>query len=112
MKLRGPVFAPESGMYAEAQSVTVKADAGAVIYCTTHGSDPATSGMGTEYSGAIALSETATLRAAALENNSAMSPLPPVSLYRHTHRLGLGLREGRTDPHKFPGCRQRQRLRL
>ena len=61
-----PVFSVEAGSFTEAQSVEITcATEGATIYYTTDGSEP--TAESTEYTGAIAISETTTLKAIAIK---------------------------------------------
>jgi hypothetical protein len=60
-----PVFSPKAGKYSSPQSVTITdTTPGAVIYYTTNGTTPTTSS--TEYSGAITVSTTETIKAIAV----------------------------------------------
>lgn len=59
-----PTFSPEAGTYSSAQSVTISGPTGASIYYTTNGDDPTTSS--TQYSSAISVSTTTTLKAIAV----------------------------------------------
>lgn len=62
-----PTFSVEEGTYTEAQSVEIScATEGATIYYTIDGTDPTASS--TEYTGAIAISETTTLKAIAVKD--------------------------------------------
>jgi hypothetical protein len=62
-----PVFLPPAGTYAVAQSVSLSdATTGASIYYTTNGATPTT--LSTEYSGAIKVGSTETLKAIAVAN--------------------------------------------
>lgn len=61
-----PEFSPSSGTYTEAQNVEITcATEGATIYYTTNGDDP--TATSTEYSGAILVSTTTTLKAIAIK---------------------------------------------
>lgn len=61
-----PTFSPEGGTYYKAQTVTITcATEGATIYYTTNGDDP--TATSTEYSGAIPVSTTTTLKAIAIK---------------------------------------------
>jgi hypothetical protein len=70
-----PTFAPATGSFSSAQSVTISdATSGASIYYTTNGTTPTTSS--TEYTGPITVSSTETLRAIAVapgDSNSAVA---------------------------------------
>ncbi|MFZ3265364.1 MAG: chitobiase/beta-hexosaminidase C-terminal domain-containing protein [Terriglobales bacterium] len=67
-----PVFSPKAGKYTSAQSVTITdATTGAVIYYTTNGTTPTT--KSTQYSGAITVSETETIKAIAAATGYANS---------------------------------------
>ena len=62
-----PTFTPAEGTFTSAQSVTIAcATDGATIYYTTDGSTPTTSS--TEYTGAINVNETTTIKAIAVKN--------------------------------------------
>lgn len=59
-----PTFSPAAGEYSEAQNVTISCTTeGATIYYTTDGTDP--TNESTQYSGAIAVDETTTIKAIA-----------------------------------------------
>ena len=68
-----PTFSPAAGSYTEAQNVTISTTTdGATIYYTTDGTDPvfeATGINGTEYTAAIAISQTTTVKAIAVKDN-------------------------------------------
>ena len=67
-----PVFSPKGGTYTSAQSVTVTdSTPGAVIYYTTDGSTPTTSSK--QYSGAIDVSSSQTLKAIAVASGYSTS---------------------------------------
>ena len=70
-----PTFSPAAGTYTEVQNVTISTTTeDATIYYTVDGSDPTTSS--TEYSSAITVSETSTIKAMAVKNgmnNSAVA---------------------------------------
>ena len=69
-----PVFSPDSGVYASAQSVTITdATANATIYYTTDGSTPNTSSP--VYSGPFTVSTTETIQAIAVCTGLANSPV-------------------------------------
>lgn len=62
-----PTFSVEEGSYTEAQTVTITcATEGATIYYTTDGTEPTASS--TEYTGAISINETTTLKAIAVKD--------------------------------------------
>ena len=66
-KCKTPVADPAAGTYDSAQSVTLtSATDGATIYYTTDGSAPSTDA--TEYTGAITVSETTTIKAIAVKD--------------------------------------------
>jgi uncharacterized repeat protein (TIGR02543 family) len=58
-----PTFSPAAGTYNANQSVTLSTTYGAKIYYTTNGTDPTTES--TEYSGAISVTQTTTIKAIA-----------------------------------------------
>lgn len=62
-----PTFSPSPGTYTEAQTVSISAEDGATIYYTTDESTPSSSN-GTEYSSAINISETTTIKAIAVKD--------------------------------------------
>ena len=65
-----PVFSVEGGKYTESQSVEISCiTAGAKIYYTTDGSDPDNTSQ--EYTGAITVDETTTIKAIAYKDNVA-----------------------------------------
>lgn len=67
-----PEFSPSSGTYTEAQNVEITcATEGAAIYYTTNGDDP--SAASTEYSDAIPVSTTTTLKAIAIKDGESSS---------------------------------------
>lgn len=67
-----PTFSPEGGTYYKAQTVTITcATEGATIYYTTNGDDP--TATSTEYSGAIPVSTTTTLKAIAIKDGESSS---------------------------------------
>jgi len=69
-----PTFTPPAGNYSTAQSVTISdANAGATIYYTLDGSLPTPSSA--QYSGPIALSSSATIKAIAIANGFLASPV-------------------------------------
>ena len=66
-KVETPTFSPAGGTYNAAQNVTIScATDGATIYYTTDGNDPTTSS--TQYTGAIAVNATTTLKAIAAKD--------------------------------------------
>ncbi|MDD5463956.1 MAG: chitobiase/beta-hexosaminidase C-terminal domain-containing protein [Candidatus Moranbacteria bacterium] len=78
-----PTSSPAAGTYTSAQSVTLSsATSGATIYYTTNGSTPTASS--TQYSGAISISSTTTLKAIAIKsgmtNSTVMSSAYTISL--------------------------------
>lgn len=65
-----PTFTPVAGTYVGAQNVTISCEtAGATIYYTTDGTDP--TNTSTQYTGAIAVSETTTIKAIAYVGETA-----------------------------------------
>ena len=63
-----PVFSPVGGTFEEAQTVTITcASEGATIYYTTDGSEP--TAQSTEYTEAITISETSTIKAIAIKGS-------------------------------------------
>jgi hypothetical protein len=63
-----PTFSPAGGTYTEAQNVEIYCNTeGATIYYTLDGSDPTTSSL--DYSSAIAIEETTTIKAIAVADN-------------------------------------------
>lgn len=67
-----PTFSPAAGEYSEAQNVTISCTTeGATIYYTTDGTDP--TNESTQYSGAIAVDETTTIKAIAYVGTDASS---------------------------------------
>ena len=67
-----PTFSPEGGIYTSAQNVTISSDTeNATIYYTLDGSDPTTSSI--EYTGAIVVDETVTIKAIAVKEGMANS---------------------------------------
>ena len=61
-----PVIEPASGTYAEAQTVTITAEEGTIVYYTTDGSEPTTASA--VYSEPFTVSETATVKAIAMKD--------------------------------------------
>ena len=67
-KVAAPTFSPAAGTYTSAQNVTISSATGeATIYYTTDGTDPTTES--TAYTGAIAISETTTIKAIAVKDD-------------------------------------------
>ena len=67
-----PTFSPVGGTYTTAQTVTIScATSGATIYYTTDGTTPSASS--TEYNAAITISETTTLKAIAIKDDTESS---------------------------------------
>ncbi len=63
-----PTFSPAAGTYADAQNVTLACEtSGATIYYTTDGTDPTSTSS--EYTGAIAVSTTTTIKAIAINGS-------------------------------------------
>lgn len=70
--VKKPVFSPDGGTYSKAQSVTItSATSGATIYYTTDGTTPTTSS--TQYTGAITVSSTTTIKAIAVHQGESSS---------------------------------------
>lgn len=67
IKMETPSFSPAGGTYDVTQSVTLSSTAGATIYYTLDGTTPTTSS--TEYSSAISVSSTKTIKALAVKAN-------------------------------------------
>ena len=67
--ISAPTASVAAGSYDEAQSVELSADEGATIYFTTDGADPKTSATAQEYTAAIAITETTTLKAIAKQGD-------------------------------------------
>ena len=63
-----PIFDPGSGTYSSTQSVHILSTAGATIYYTTDGTDPASSGTRQTYSSAISVSANTTIKAIAVKD--------------------------------------------
>jgi hypothetical protein len=79
-----PTFSPAAGTYPSAQSITISsATSGSSIRYTTDGSDPVTRGIA--YTGPVAISRTATLRAVA-----AKSCMLPSSVTSGLYTIGQG----------------------
>lgn len=66
-----PIITPGTGIYTEAQTVTITAGTGATIYYTTDGSAPTSSS--TEYTGSFTVNKTTTIKAIAYEGGVASS---------------------------------------
>ena len=67
-----PTFSPAAGTYTEVQNVTIGcATAGATIYYTTDGTDPSSSS--TEYTGAITVDQSMTIKAIAVKDGMTTS---------------------------------------
>lgn len=71
--LKAPVADPLGGDYDAVTPVTLTAEEGASIYYTIDGTTP-TASSGTEYSGAISIAETSTLKAVAIKGSN-ISPI-------------------------------------
>ena len=83
LQVAEPGFAPEPGEYASPQSVTMScATPGAAIHYTTDGSTPTSSS--TLYAGAVAISETTTLKAIAVKSGMLDSEVASAA-YTITH---------------------------
>ena len=63
-----PIFDPGAGTYSSTQSVHILSTAGATIYYTTDGTDPASSGTRQTYSSAISVSANTTIKAIAVKD--------------------------------------------
>ncbi|MBR1611831.1 MAG: chitobiase/beta-hexosaminidase C-terminal domain-containing protein, partial [Methanobrevibacter sp.] len=68
-----PTFSVNAGTYNESKSVTLSTTYGTKIYYTTNGSDPTTSS--TEYTGAITVSQTTTIKAIAWKSGCSNSEI-------------------------------------
>lgn len=66
-----PEITPESGIYSEAQTVTIKADEGCRIFYTTDGTAP--SDESTEYRDPFTVDKTTTVKAVAIDGDDNMS---------------------------------------
>lgn len=75
--LPAPSITPSSGTFFETQTVTISAEDGATIYYTLDGTDPTTES--TEYSEALSISETTTVKAIA-EKDSKTSSVATVTI--------------------------------
>ncbi|MBO7074653.1 MAG: chitobiase/beta-hexosaminidase C-terminal domain-containing protein [Bacteroidales bacterium] len=65
-----PTFNPEAGVYTESQNVEISCETeGSTIYYTTDGTEP--TNTSTEYTGAISVTETTTIKAIAIKNSDA-----------------------------------------
>jgi len=82
-RLAAPTFAPGSGSFTTAQSVTMTAHSGATIYYTLDGSLPTLSSA--VYTGAIAVTATTTINAIAVQSGFLTSPVATA-----TYTLGPG----------------------
>jgi hypothetical protein len=76
-KVAPPTFSVAAGTYATPQTVTLGAISGATIYYTTDGSTPTTSS--TQYSGAVSVTQTTTLKAIAAKDGMANSDVASAS---------------------------------
>lgn len=65
-----PVISVATGTYTEAQNVTISQTENKTIYYTTDGTDPKTSATAAVYNGAITVSETTTIKAAAKDGET------------------------------------------
>ncbi len=82
-RLAAPTFAPGSGSFTTAQSVTMTAHSGAKIYYTLDGSLPTLSSA--VYTGAIAVTATTTINAIAVQSGFLTSPVATA-----TYTIGPG----------------------
>lgn len=73
IKCATPTFSVNAGTYTESKSVTLSTTYGTKIYYTTNGSDPTTSS--TEYTGAITVSKTTTIKAIAWKSGCSNSDI-------------------------------------
>lgn len=102
-RVASPVFSLAEGTYSGTQSVTIScATASATIRFTTDGSDPDPA-TGTVYSGAIAVSDSAVLKAVAYRENMFSSPIASTTYtilkytdYAQGERLSIDLGGGVT----------------
>ena len=72
-EVEAPVITPETGTYAEAQTVTITAAEGNSIFYTLDGSEP--SDASTVYEGPFTVSETTTIKAIATNDDDVASPV-------------------------------------
>jgi hypothetical protein len=80
-----PTFSPQGGIYPSAQTVTISSPtSGAAIRYTTNGTDPTTT-TGTEYTGAITVSSSTTVKAIAYAANYGPSAVVSVE-----YKIGSG----------------------
>lgn len=95
-----PTFTPAAGTYSEAQSVTIScATSGATIYYTLDGEEP--TDQSTEYTGAINVSETTTIKAIAYDATGASSNVASATY----NILSIGHAGTEADPYTVADAR-------
>ncbi len=93
-----PTFSPEGGIYTSAQNVTISSDTeNATIYYTLDGSDPTTSSI--EYTGAIVVDETVTIKAIAVKEGMANSAVASAT---YTMNIPSIVFDGDQNPYDVP----------
>lgn len=93
-----PTFSPEGGIYTSAQNVTISSDTeNTTIYYTLDGSDPTTSSI--EYTGAIVVDETVTIKAIAVKEGMANSAVASAT---YTMNIPSIVFDGDQNPYDVP----------